>query len=92
MMIHSFDTCSCSAVLKIENFLSLWQQPQLHASNARRVNEPVLCKGKYHDKADLFAFSCFALVELSTDLLVWSNPNQLNRRSAVATVILPLAM
>ena len=68
-------------MLKIENFLSLWQQPQLHASNARRVNEPVLCKGKYHDTADLFAFSCFALVELSTDLLVWSTVKQEVSRS-----------
>ena len=31
----------------------------------------------------LFGFSCFAYVELSTVLLVWSNPNQLNRRSAI---------
>ena len=36
--------------------------------------------------ADLFiffGFSCFAYVELVTYLLVWSNPNQSNRRSAV---------
>ena len=32
-------------------------------------------------------FSCFAFVEFDTDLQVWSNPNQSNKRSAV---ILPL--
>ena len=26
----------------------------------------------------LFEFSCFAHVEITTDLLVWSNPNQSN--------------
>ena len=29
-----------------------------------------------------FGFSCIAYVELTSDLLVWSNPNQPNRRSA----------
>jgi len=37
-------------------------------------------KGKYHCMADLlfilFAFSYFAYIEWTTDLLVWSNPNQ----------------
>ena len=52
-----------------------------------------LRKGKYHYMADLlfisYGLSCFALVELATDLLVWLNPNQSNRRSAIPTVILP---
>ena len=30
-----------------------------------------------------FGFSCFAYVEQTTNLYVWSNPNQSNRRSAV---------
>ena len=42
---------------------------------------------KYHCLADLlfilFGFSCFAYVEWTTVLLVWSNSNQTNRRSAV---------
>ena len=33
--------------------------------------------------AAVFGFSYFAHVELETDLVVWSNPNQSNRRSAV---------
>ena len=32
---------------------------------------------------DFFGFSCFAYVELTTDLLVWWNPNQSNRRAAI---------
>ena len=32
---------------------------------------------------DLFGFSCFAYVELDTDLQVLANPDQSNRRSAV---------
>ena len=40
---------------------------------------------------DLFGFSCFTYVELATDLLVWLDPNQSNRRSAVdSTLILHL--
>ena len=31
----------------------------------------------------LFGFSCFAYVERISLLLVWSNPNRSNRRSAV---------
>ena len=49
-------------------------------------NSHLLCKGKYQCTADLFVlfgFSCFALAELVTYLLVWLNPNQSNRRSAV---------
>ena len=46
----------------------------------------LLCKGKYHRTADLlfdsFGFSCFVVLKLS-DLLVRTNPNQWNRRSAV---------
>ena len=30
-----------------------------------------------------FGFNCFSYVKLKTALLVWSNPNQLNRRSAI---------
>ena len=44
-------------------------------------------KGVYCCTADLlfilFALRCFANVEWTTVLLVWSNPNQSNRRSAV---------
>ena len=44
-------------------------------------------KGKYHSTTDLLiilnGFGCFAYVELGTDLLVWLNPNQSNRGSAV---------
>ena len=48
--------------------------------------EYYLTEGKYHCTDDLlilFGFSCFAYVELATDLLVWSYPNLSNRRSAV---------
>ena len=31
----------------------------------------------------LFGFDCFTCVELETDLLVWSNPNQSNKRSVI---------
>ena len=44
-------------------------------------------KGKFHCTADLlfycFGFSGFENVELETDLRLWSNPNQSNRRSAI---------
>ena len=47
----------------------------------------LLCKGKYHDMVDLLfcrsGFGCFAMVKLSRDTLVWLNPNQSNRRSAM---------
>ena len=51
-------------------------------------NSLLLCKGKKYDcTADLlftlFRFSRFAYIELTKDLLVWSNPNQSTRRSAV---------
>ena len=32
---------------------------------------------------DLFRISCFAFISLTTDLIVWSNQNWSNRRSAV---------
>ena len=32
---------------------------------------------------------CFAYVEWTTDLLVWPNPNQLNRRSSIHTMKVP---
>ena len=44
-------------------------------------------KGKYHCTDDLlfnlFGFGCFAYAELATHLLVWSNPNQSNRRLTI---------
>ena len=44
-------------------------------------------KGKFHCTADLLlglsVFSDFVTLKLSTDLLVWLNPNQLNRCSPV---------
>ena len=50
--------------------------------------------GECHYSTDLlfywFGFSCFAYVELTTDLLDCLNPNQSNRMSAIDTVILPL--
>ena len=50
-------------------------------------NTDLLFKGKYQYIADLLfkrlVFSCFANVELKTDLLVWTNLNQSNLRSAI---------
>ena len=51
----------------------------------QRIGTYLLRKGKYHfTSADLlfylFRFSCFAYVKLTTDLLVWLNPNQSIRR------------
>ena len=44
-------------------------------------------KGKYHCIADLLfdwlGFSCFAYVEFDTDIQIWLNPNESNRRSPV---------
>ena len=58
--------------------------------NPNQENTLLLCKGKYHCTTDLlfhmFRFSRFAHVESTTDLLVWSNPNQSNRKSAVRKV------
>ena len=34
----------------------------------------------------MFGFSCFAYVELTSALLVWTNPNKSNRKSAVPMV------
>ena len=45
--------------------------------------------GNYHCTTDLLflsGFSCFAFVELTTVLLVWSNPNLSNRRSIILTL------
>ena len=45
------------------------------------------CMGKYYCTTDLlfylFRCGCFSNVELETYFLVWSNPNQSNKRSAV---------
>ena len=46
-------------------------------------NAHLLRKGKDHCTADRFGFSCFAYVELDTDLEVWSNPNKSNRLAVV---------
>ena len=50
-------------------------------------NTHLLFKGKYHCMDNLlfvlFGFSCFAHDESVTYLLVWLNPNQSNKRSAV---------
>ena len=52
-------------------------------------------KGKYNCMADLlfilFGFSCFAYVEWTTILLVWSNPNQSSRSSGVQWYFPPMA-
>ena len=45
-------------------------------------NTHILRKGKYQCTAGLM-FNLLTYNELTTDLLVWSNPNQSNRRSAV---------
>ena len=59
----------------------------------RHLTKEHLLKGKYHSMTDLlfilFGLSCFAYVEWSTALLVCSNPNQSNRRSAILWGILP---
>ena len=51
------------------------------------TNQRTLTLGKYHCAADLlfilFEFRHFAHVDLASALLVWSNPNQSNRRLAV---------
>ena len=50
-------------------------------------NRPVylnLQRGKFYCMVGLmFGVSCFSYVDLETVLLVWSNPNQPNRRTAV---------
>ena len=50
-------------------------------------NTQLLRKGKYDCAADLmfdwFGFSCVIVLKQSTDLLVWPNQNQSNRRSVV---------
>ena len=50
-------------------------------------NTHLLHEGNYHCTANLllylFIFSCFAHVTLITCLLVWLNPSQSNRRSAI---------
>ena len=55
--------------------------------NPQPENTDLLCKGKYQCMADFlfdsFGFSCFVVFKRSTDLLVWPNPNQSNKRSAV---------
>ena len=51
------------------------------------IGSSLLFQGKYHCMSELlcffFGFSCFSYVKLTTDFLVWLNPNQLNRRSAM---------
>ena len=51
------------------------------------IQRTLTYRGKDHCTTDLlfilFGFSCFAFVELAIPLLVWSNPNQSNRMSAV---------
>ena len=48
-------------------------------------------KGKYHCTANLlfilFVFSCIGYIELATKFIVWSNPNQTNKRSAMLSVL-----
>ena len=61
----------------------MWQDCAFVESSWQRK----LTLGEVHHMADLqfilLWFSCFAYVEWTTVLLVWSNPNQSNRRSAV---------
>ena len=55
--------------------------------NTCSENTHLQCTGKYHCTSDLLFYRCgfssFAYVELAICLLLWSNPNQSNRRSAV---------
>ena len=66
-------------VLQAKDFVAV-------SSNPAAEDTHLLFKGKYHSMADpmfyLLGFSCFAYVELETDLRVGSNTNQSNRRSA----------
>ena len=61
-------------------FSSYWPHSSDHSTSIKQ-------KGKYHCTAillfDMFGLCCFPYVELSTDILVMSNPNHLNRRSAI---------
>ena len=69
-----------------------WCQSRRHLENYNFTNVWLThdiehqLKGKYHCTADhlfiLFGFNCFTYVDLATALLVWSNPNESNRRSA----------
>ena len=53
-------------------------------------------KRKFHYTANLLfifiGFSCFTYVELATDLLVWSNLNQSNRRSSHIVILSPMVV
>ena len=73
------------ALILFKDFVTLFIVRQWLQSSAE--NTHLLCKRKYHWTADLlfylFYLSWFDYVKLSTDLHVWSHPNQTNRRSAV---------
>ena len=61
----------------------------------RPLGQRTVTLGKYPCMADLefilFGFCCFAYVELETVLLVWSNPKQSNRMSALHWYLNPSA-
>ena len=69
----------CLVQISFTTFLILW-------STLAQITY-FLCKRKYHCTAVLlfylFAFNCYAFIEWTTILFVWSNPNQSNRRSAL---------
>ena len=81
---------SCNLPGKFAPFKSINQAYNLAQSRHSALYiraENTHLKGKYHCTADLlfilFEFSCFAYVELATDLLVCLNQNQSNRRRAI---------
>ena len=75
---------------RVYKSLPMILNPTIEGSNPGWAEPEVtqlLWKGKYHCTAVylfyFFGFSFFAYVEWTMDLLVWSNPNLSNRRSAV---------
>ena len=90
--ITAFSACVCGRLLhcsaEIEKFLSLrWRSP-LHnpQTAAASVNQPLRGRINVHLTSCLVCFdstALFMLIDWTTVLLVWSNPNKSNRRSAV---------
>ena len=70
--------------------LAAWRLTNLKFIRDQYYTREHYFKRKYHWMADLlfilFGYSCFAYVEWTTILLVWSNPNQSKSKSAVQLV------
>ena len=60
----------------------IWFLRKIFNNVKQRILAYLLWKGKSHCMAG-FLFDCFAYFKLTTRLLVWSNTNQCNRRSAI---------